>query len=290
MMNSAKEAGCHDTMHLLTGTAALALALYLLAALGPLSRLLGRGPALLRERRGFILSAALAALMLHAIALYALIFGAEGMDLGFFNVLALAGFLMAVIALAACVKPAFENLGIVLFPLAGVSILLAETLTSDVLLLHGGSWPLYTHILFSLLAYSLLGVAALQAVVLAIQERRLRRGAAGGMLSTLPPLQEMERFLFQLIAAGFALLTLALFTGLIFVHSLFAQNLWQKTVLSLLAWLVFAVLLWGRWRFGWRGRTAIRWTLSGFVALMLAYFGSKLVLELILGRHWGLMP
>jgi len=100
----------------------------------------------------------------------------------------------------------------------------------------------------------------------------------------------MEHFLFQLIAAGFALLTLALFTGLIFVQNLFAQHLVHKTVLSLLAWLVFAVLLWGRWRFGWRGRTAIRWTLGGFASLMLAYFGSKLVLELILGRHWGLMP
>jgi len=290
MMNSAQEAGCHDTMHLLIGTAVLAFALYILAALGPLSRLLGRGPGLIRERRGFTLSAALAALLLHGIALYALLFGTEGMDLGFFNALALVGLIMALIALAACMKPAFENLAIVLFPLAGVSILLAETLTHDVLLLPGGSWPLYTHILFSLLAYSLLAVAALQAVVLAMQERRLRRGTAGGMLSALPPLQEMERFLFQLIAAGFALLTLALFTGLIFVHNLFTQHLVHKTVLSLLAWLVFAVLLWGRWRFGWRGRTAIRWTLGGFASLMLAYFGSKLVLELILGRHWGLMP
>ena len=277
-------------MHLSTGTAVLALALYLLAALGPLARLLRAGPTALRERRGFTLGAALAALLLHALALYALIFGTTGMDMGFFNVLALVGLMMAMLGLAACLKPSFESLGIALFPLAGVSLLLAATLTHDVLLLQGGSWPLYTHILFSLSAYSLLGVAALQAVVLALQERRLRRGAAGGALSALPPLQEMERFLFQLIAAGFALLTLALFTGLIFVHNLFVQNLEQKTVLSLLAWLVFAVLLWGRWRFGWRGRTAIRWTLSGFGALMLAYFGTKLVLELILGRHWGLMP
>lgn len=277
-------------MHLLTGAAALALALYLLAALGLLSRLLGRGPLFLRERRSFILSAALAAVLLHGIALYAAIFSDQGMDLGFFNALALVGLLVALIALAAFVKPSFENLGLVLFPLAGASILLAETLTSDVLLLHGGNWPLDTHILFSLLAYSLLSVAALQAVVLALQERRLRRGSAGGLLSTLPPLQEMERFLFQLIAAGFILLTLSLFTGLIFVHNFMVQHLAHKAILSGLAWLVFAVLLWGRWRFGWRGRTAIRWTLAGFVSLMLAYFGSKLVLELILGRHWGLMP
>lgn len=276
-------------MNLSIGAAVLALALYLLAALGPFSRLLRRGPALLREHRGYALSAAVAALLLHLLALYALIFGAGGLDLGFFNVLALAGLLMALIAFAACLTPAFENLAIVLFPLAGVCILLAEMLPSDVLLVSGGGWPLYTHIVFSLVAYSLLGVAAVQAAVLALQERRLRRGSAAGVLSALPPLQDMERFLFQLIAAGFALLTLALFTGLIFVHNLFEQHLVQKTVLSLLAWLVFAVLLWGRWRFGWRGRTAIRWTVIGFLSLMLAYFGSKLVLELILGRHWGLM-
>jgi ABC-type uncharacterized transport system permease subunit len=276
-------------MHLSIGAAALALALYLLAALGPLTRLVRRGPAPLREQRGYTLSAAAAALLLHLLTLYALIFGAGGLDLGFFNVLALAGLLMACIAFAACLTPSFENLAIVLFPLAGISILLAELLPSDVLLVSGGGWPLYTHIVFSLVAYSLLGVAAVQAVVLALQERRLRRGSAAGMLSSLPPLQDMERFLFQLIGAGFALLTLALFTGLIFVHNLFAQHLVHKTVLSLLAWLVFAVLLWGRWRFGWRGRTAIRWTVIGFLSLMLAYFGSKLVLELILGRHWGLM-
>ncbi|HET7176104.1 MAG TPA: cytochrome c biogenesis protein CcsA [Gammaproteobacteria bacterium] len=276
-------------MHLLIGTAVLALALYLVAGLGLLCRLFGFGPMVFRGRRGLILSAVVAAVLLHAIALYALVFGAQGMDLGFFNALALVGLLVACIGLAAFLKPAFESLGLVVFPLAGASLLAAELLTHDVLLLQGGGWPLYTHILFSLLAYSLLSVAALQALLLAVQERRLRRGGAGGFLSGLPPLQEMERFLFQLITVGFALLTLALFTGLIFVHNLFTQHLVHKTVLSLLAWFVFAVLLWGRWRFGWRGRTATRWTLAGFVTLMLAYFGSKLVLELILGRHWGLM-
>ncbi|HEV2321029.1 MAG TPA: cytochrome c biogenesis protein CcsA [Gammaproteobacteria bacterium] len=276
-------------MHLLIGTAVLALALYLVAGLGLLCRLFGFGPMVFRGRRGLILSAVVAAVLLHAIALYALVFGAQGIDLGFFNALALVGLLVACIGLAAFLKPAFENLGLAVFPLAGASILAAELLPHDVLMLRGGGWPLYTHILFSLLAYSLLSVAALQALLLAVQERRLRHGAAGGFLSALPPLQEMERFLFQLIAVGFALLTLALFTGLIFVHNVFVQHLVHKTVLSLLAWFVFAVLLWGRWRFGWRGRTAIRWTLAGFVTLMLAYFGSKLVLELILGRHWGLM-
>ncbi|HEY4128630.1 MAG TPA: cytochrome c biogenesis protein CcsA [Gammaproteobacteria bacterium] len=270
----------------LTGSAALDLVLYLLAALGLLLRLLQKGPSLLREGRGFTVSAAIAAVFIHSVLLYGLVATPHGLDLGYFNALALAGWLMALIALATFLKPDFENLGLALFPLAGISVLAAELFPHDVLLMSDRSWPLDVHIATSMIAYSLLSVAALQAGVLYLQERRLRHGSAGGLLSTLPPMQEMERFLFQLIAAGFVLLTLSLFTGLIFVQNFMSQHLAHKAILSGAAWLVFAVLLWGRWKFGWRGRTAIRWTLSGFAFLLLAYFGSKLVLELILGRHW----
>ena len=86
-----------------------------------------------------------------------------------------------------------------------------------------------------------------------------------------------------MLTAGFILLTLSLLTGAIFLENIFAQHLVHKTSLSLLAWIVFAILLWGRWRSGWRGRRAIRWTLGGFSVLVLAYIGSKLVLELVLG-------
>jgi ABC-type uncharacterized transport system permease subunit len=270
----------------LTGSAVFDLVLYLLAALGLLLRLLQTGPALLREGRGFTVSAAIAAVFIHSVLLYGLVDTPHGLDLGYFNALALAGWLMALIALATFLKPDFENLGLALFPLAGISILAAELFPHDVLLVSDRSWPLDLHIVTSMLAYSLLGVAALQAAVLHLQERRLRHGSAGGMLSALPPLQEMERFLFQLIAAGFVLLTLSLLTGLFFVQNFMSQHLAHKAILSGVAWLVFAVLLWGHWKFGWRGRTATRWTLSGFGLLLLAYFGSKLVLELILGRHW----
>jgi len=97
-------------------------------------------------------------------------------------------------------------------------------------------------------------------------------------------LQTMEALLFQMLAAGFVMQSLSLATGFMFVEDLFAQHLVHKTVLSILAWFVFAILLWGRWRYGWRGKTAIRWTLGGFVSLLLAYLGSKMVLELVLGR------
>ena len=89
---------------------------------------------------------------------------------------------------------------------------------------------------------------------------------------------------FQLGFFGFILLSVGLLTGFLYLEDMFAQHLVHKTVLSMVAWIAFAVLLWGRFRFGWRGRTAIRWTLIGFAVLMLAYFGSKAVVELILQR------
>ena len=272
-----------------TSLAVIDLILYCLAALALLLAFFKRGPAFIRERTGFVGSVIVAAILLHTLLLYALIFTPHSMDLGIFNTASLVGWLVALIALATLFKPHFENLGVVLLPLAGLSILLAEIFPSDRLMVIESDWPLDAHIVLSLIAYSLLTVAALQAVLMAVQERRLQRRMPGGVWNALPPLQLMERFLFQLIIAGFILLTLALFSGFIFVHNLIAQHLVHKTVLSVLAWLVFAVLLWGRWRFGWRGRTAIRWTLGGFVVLMLAYFGSKAVLELILDRHWNLM-
>ena len=103
-------------------------------------------------------------------------------------------------------------------------------------------------------------------------------------MRALPPLAIMERMLFQLIAVGFVLLTLSLLSGFVYLENMFAQHLVHKTILSILAWAVFGVLLLGRRLYGWRGKVAVRWTLSGIALLLLAYFGSKLVLELILQR------
>jgi ABC-type uncharacterized transport system permease subunit len=135
-----------------------------------------------------------------------------------------------------------------------------------------------------MLAYSLLTLASAQALLLAVQDNHLRRHHPGGFIRALPPLQTMESLLFEMISLGFVLLSVALGTGFAYLDDMFAQHLVHKTVLSIVAWIAFAVLLWGRYRFGWRGRTAIRWTLIGFAVLMLAYFGSKAVLELILER------
>jgi ABC-type uncharacterized transport system permease subunit len=139
------------------------------------------------------------------------------------------------------------------------------------------------HILISVISYSLLTLAALQAILLAIQNQQLRNRHPGGFVRAMPPLETMECLLFRLIGIGFLLLSISLLSAVPYTQNLVEQHLIHKTVLSITAWVVFAILLWGRWRFGWRGRTAIRWTLGGFAVLMLAYFGSKLVLELIIG-------
>jgi ABC-type uncharacterized transport system permease subunit len=148
-------------------------------------------------------------------------------------------------------------------------------------------WELTAHILLSMAAAALLFAAAVTAILLVILDRRLRTRRLADLPSALPPLDALEKVMFRLIATGFGFLTLALLTGFVFVTNLFTQNLVQKTVLSLIAWLIFGVLLIGRIRFGWRGRSAVRWTLCGFGILALAYFGVKFVLEYLFGRHWG---
>ena len=148
-------------------------------------------------------------------------------------------------------------------------------------------WELTAHILLSMGAAALLFAAAVTAVLLVFLDRRLRTRRIADLPNVLPPLDALEKIMFRLIGAGFGLLTLALFTGFVFVTNLFTQNLVQKTALSLIAWMLFGVLLIGRIRFGWRGRAAVQWTLSGFGVLAVAYFGVKFVLEDMLGRHWG---
>jgi ABC-type uncharacterized transport system permease subunit len=148
-------------------------------------------------------------------------------------------------------------------------------------------WELTAHILLSMGAAALLFAAAVTALLLVFLDRRLRTRRIARLPSVLPPLDALERVMFRLIGAGFVLLTLSLFTGFVFVTNLFTQHLIHKTVLSLIAWTIFGVLLIGRIRFGWRGRSAVGWTLSGFGVLALAYFGAKFVLEDVLGRHWG---
>jgi ABC-type uncharacterized transport system permease subunit len=142
------------------------------------------------------------------------------------------------------------------------------------------------HLALAMIAYGLFTIAALHALLMTLMERRLHGGALVGPLAAMPPLLTMERLLFRVILAGFAFLTLTLLTGIVFSETLFgrAMKFDHKTVFAVASWFIFAALLAGRRFYGWRGRTALRWTLAGFVALLLAYVGSRFVLEVILQR------
>lgn len=261
----------------------LAILLYLASSALLMARLVRRSPEF-PWARGGILTLGLTGVALHAAVLYPILVTAHGLDLGFFKAASLVGWLTALLLLLSALKRPLENLGIVLLPMAALTIALMFAYPASHLLRDSGGWQLDLHILLSILAYSLLVIAALQALVLAFQDHQLRNRRPGGLVRALPPLQVMETLLIQLIAIGFVLLSLALLTGFFFLEDIFAQHLVHKTLLSIVAWAVYAVLLWGHWRFGWRGRTTVRGTLGGFIFLMLAYFGSKLVLELVLGR------
>lgn len=230
-----------------------------------------------------ILAAALIAIAGHGFTLYHQIDLTSGFNLGFFNAVSFISWVIALmLVLAAFFRPV-ENLGIAVFPMAAIALLMDHFFHSVHILPHSDT-GVELHVVISVTAYGMLSLAAVQAMLMAIQDRQLHNKRPGGFIRALPPLQTMESLLFQMITLGFFLQSMALASGFMYTEDLFAQHLAHKTVLSIVAWLVYATLLWGRWRHGWRGKTAIRWTMWGFVSLLLAYFGSKMVLELILGR------
>ncbi len=257
----------------------LATALYLVTAVWLIIRI-SSGNA--QKNKYGVLALGFVAMVLHVITLAPSLFTIAGLNLGFYSAISLTSLLIVLLLWVAALARPVENLGITILPLAGLSVVLDMTLPAYHLFQGRPPLSLEIHILTSMLAYSLLALAAAQAILLAIQDWRLRNRKPGGFIRAFPPLETMELLLFQAITLGFILQTLALLSGAIAVQDMFAQQVAHKTVLSLIAWVLFAILLWGRWRFGWRGRVAIRWTLTAFVILLLAYFGSKLVLEVLL--------
>ena len=229
-----------------------------------------------------------AALCLHSFALYNSLVSDDGINLGFYNAVSLVSAFIALYTLFATWRHPVDILAVVFLPIAALSLLVdvlignSSSISSNHLLASDSPSALIFHILTSIIAYSLLALAALQAILLSIQNRLLHSHKTKGILKLMPPLKNMEVLLFEIIIAGFIALTISLGSGLIFLENMFAQQLAHKTILSILAWFVFLILLIGHWKLGWRGRTAIRWTLSGFISLMLAYFGSKFVLEVLL--------
>lgn len=208
----------------------------------------------------------------------------NGFNFSFISTASLVSLIVALLLLVAAFSKPVEKLGIAIFPVAAIMLGLELSFSERPRFLHNHDWQMSIHVLTSIIAFSLLNIAALQAILLAIQDQQLKSHLPKRFILSLPPLQTMESLLFQMLGAGVGFLTISLISGFIFIEDLFAQHLVHKTVLSILAWIIFSALLIGRHRHGWRGRTAIKWTLIGFVSLLLAYFGSKLVLELILNR------
>ena len=239
----------------------------------------------LRRERGNAagwLAAATVAAILHATVHVLAWRHTGGADMHFFAALSLVGLGMAALTTLFGANGRMAALGVVVYPLA--ALVLAAYAGYGHHLAEPLDWRLQLHAWCALLAYATLAVAALLAMMLWLQDRALRRHQFGSWRRALPPLTELEALLFRTVAVGFALLTATLLTGVLFVQDLLAQHLVHKTVLSVLSWLVFGGLLLGRWRRGWRGRTAAGWTLVAMALLVLAFFGSKAVLELVLHR------
>ncbi|NOQ12953.1 MAG: phosphohydrolase [Methyloprofundus sp.] len=220
----------------------------------------------------------------HFLALSLIIWQKQGIDFSFFHTASIISLIIAFLLLVASFSKPVEKLGIALFPIAALMLVLDIIYPSTIQPAQEYSLAMNTHILSSIIAFSLLTIAAFQALLLAVQNSQLKNHNPGRLMLAFPPLQAMESLLFQMISTGLLFLSISLLSGFIFIEDLFAQHLVHKTILSITAWIIFSSLLIGRKRYGWRGKTAVRWTLYGFISLLLAYFGSKLVLELILNK------
>jgi ABC-type uncharacterized transport system permease subunit len=239
------------------------------------------GPAL-----GALHWATLPALLLHTWLLYRMVFAPDGMYLGVGTSISVIIWLTVVIYWLGSFFYRLHGLQVLILGAAAGLVLLPALLPSVHPLSHTNLPAFRLHLLISMLAYSLFTIASLQALMMAVLERRLHGGALPATLQSLPPLLSMERLLFRIIKAGFLLLTLTLASGMLFSEELLGRPLpfTHKVIFGILSWLIYAALLAGRRLYGWRGRVAVRWTLGGFLALLLAYVGSKFVLEVILHR------
>lgn len=262
------------------------LLLYLLAAAAFTTSRLPQFDA--RSRSLFLVACIFVAtgIGIHGEALFSLVLPSHGFDLTIGNAVSMIGLELAVIGLIASLEPTLRGMSGGLVFLAAFTVLL--TGPSDVS--HEGvmlAWQVRAHVLIALLSYGLLTVGTIVAIFALVQERRLRSGRLSPVNQLFAPLETTEKLLFSLAAAGFAGLTLAIASGLSFVTDLVQQHLAHKFGLSLLAWLVFGILLAGRFWKGWRDQRAVRLYLGGFALLCLAYFGSRFILEEILNRSWS---
>ncbi|MEL6869909.1 MAG: cytochrome c biogenesis protein CcsA [Pseudomonadota bacterium] len=239
--------------------------------------------ATLRDRLICGLLAVLIVLHGASVANEVLLNSAHGFD--FADVLNVISWLFAAIGLYAALQPGFRAV-------AGTVLVIAGALVAASMWMHPAStpplsWQLKLHAVLSLLAYSFLAAGAVLAFASLLQDRQLRAAKVNRLSSVLPPLMATEQFLATLTTAGFVFLLMSVVSGFVFVEDLFAQHLTHKSALSLGALVIFGLLVAGRRVAGWRGRRMLHLYLAGFAVLVLAYFGSKIALEVILDKQWG---
>jgi ABC-type uncharacterized transport system permease subunit len=250
-----------------------------------------RGPAapVAREAGGlhpWERSAIVIPLALHGWTLYAGLFGAAELRFGFAQALSAMTWLAVALVWFESFFYRLDGMEPLVLPLAGVAAPLPALfpgLASSSTYAHAGAFKL--HLALAMIAYGLFVIALLHAMLMAVAERQLHLKSSFAVMS-LPPLLTLEKLLFRVIGAAFVFLTLTLATGIAFSETLFgrAMRADHKTVFAVLSWITFGLLLAGRGLYGWRGRTATRFTLGGFVLLVLAYVGSRFVLEVVLHR------
>lgn len=251
--------------------------------------------AFLPARQRIVISSGTAlAWLLHGAALWSdVIVAPETLRLGFAIMLSAALWVSVAAYWFENRNFALDGLRVMVLPAAVLAVVLPIAFPGSVVPLEGKSNLFSWHIAVSMLAYGTLTVAACHAVLMVIQESRLHlhagsraRGRVASVIDHLPALLTMEKLLFRLITFGFALLTLTVLSGVVFSEQLFGQAFkWDhKTVFTMLSWVLFGLLLAGRKWQGWRGKTALSFTLSGFATLLLAYVGSRFVLEVMLHR------
>jgi ABC-type uncharacterized transport system permease subunit len=185
-----------------------------------------------------------------------------------------------------------DALRMLILPMAAIGVLLPWAFPGTDLG-HPADRPLFVpHLIAGTLAYGVLMLGALNALLMLGVQRDLHRPLESGAsawsrwLGQLPPLLALEKVLFQFIGTGFILLLITTLSGMVFSEQVFGRpfRVEHKTVFSLLSLGFFGVLLLGRLTRGWRGRIAMRFTLWGFLILLLAYVGSRFVLEVVLQR------
>ncbi len=226
------------------------------------------------------------AIVWHFWLLWQSVAGGPGLALSLGNTASFVGLQLALIAAIGSLEPSLRGLAGGLLVLAGAGAVFTGFGAAAPVMENSG-WQIQAHVLISLFAYGLLTVGAIVALYALVQDQRLRSARLSPINQLFAPLETTEKLLFGVTSSGFAILLLAIFSGLAFVENLFAQHLVHKTALSLLALTLFGVLLAGRRFAGWRGKRAMYLYLGGFITLGLAYFGSRYILEALLGRSWG---